>query len=48
MNTNQLVNRVVSAAIWQLMRRMPTWVLLAIVGGAFAYSLFPHSLLGLR
>jgi hypothetical protein len=39
MNTQQLVNRTVSAAIWQLMRRMPTSVLLAIVGGAFAYAL---------
>jgi hypothetical protein len=39
MNTNQLVNRAVSAAIWQLARRSPTWALLAIVGAAFAYAL---------
>jgi hypothetical protein len=39
MNTNQLINRVVSAAIWQLMRRSPTWLLIVIVGGAFLLSL---------
>jgi hypothetical protein len=35
MNQQQLINRVVSAAIWQLMRRAPTWLLIVIVGGAF-------------
>jgi hypothetical protein len=35
MNQQQLINRVVSAAIWQLARRAPTWLLIAIVGGAF-------------
>jgi hypothetical protein len=35
MNQQQLIDRVVSAAIWQLMRRAPTWILLAVVGGAF-------------
>jgi hypothetical protein len=38
-NTQQIVNRVISAATWQLMRRSPTWLLLAIVGGALLYSL---------
>jgi hypothetical protein len=39
MNQQQLINRVVSAAIWQLMRRAPTWLLIAIVGGAFLVAL---------
>lgn len=39
MNQTQLINRVVSAAIWQLMRRSPTWLLVVIVGGAFLATL---------
>jgi hypothetical protein len=39
MNLNQLIAQLVRAAEWQLMRRSPTWVLLAIVGGAFAYAI---------
>ena len=39
MNQQQLINRVVSAAIWQLMRRAPTWLLVVIVGGAFLAAL---------
>jgi len=35
MNGQQLVNRAVSAAVWQLMRRAPTWVLVAVVSAAF-------------
>lgn len=38
MNQQQLMNRVVSAAIWQLMRRAPTWLLIVIVGGAFLFA----------
>jgi hypothetical protein len=41
MNQQQLMNRVVSAAIWQLMRRAPTWLLVVIVGGAFLVA-FAH------
>jgi endonuclease YncB( thermonuclease family) len=35
---NQISNRFVSAAIWQLMRRSPTWLLIAIVGGALLFG----------
>jgi hypothetical protein len=35
MNPNQLINTIARAAIWNLMRRAPTIVLLAIVVGAF-------------
>lgn len=42
MNQQQLMNRVVSAAIWQLMRRAPTWLLIAIVGGVFLATLIHH------
>lgn len=38
MNTNQIANRIVSAAIWQLMRRSPTWLLIGIVAAAFLLS----------
>jgi len=31
---NRIFDRAVSAAIWQLMRRAPTWLLIVIVGGA--------------
>jgi len=41
LNQQQLMNRVVSAAIWQLMRRAPTWLLIVIVGGAFLVA-FAH------
>jgi endonuclease YncB( thermonuclease family) len=34
----QIGNRFVSAAIWQLMRRAPTWALLVVVGGALLYG----------
>ena len=39
MNLNQLIAGLVRAAEWQLMRRSPTWALLAIVVGAFAYAI---------
>lgn len=42
MNLQQLVNSVVRAAIWQLMRRSPTWALIAIVGGAFLMAIMKH------
>jgi len=35
---NQIGDRFVSAAIWQLMRRGPTWLLIAIVGGALLFG----------
>jgi endonuclease YncB( thermonuclease family) len=35
---NQIGDRFVSAAIWQLARRAPTWILLAIVGGALLFG----------
>ena len=35
MNQNQIISALVRSAAWQLMRRSPTWVLLAIVAGAF-------------
>jgi len=44
-NQQQLMNRVVSAAIWQLMRRAPTWLLIIIVGGAFLMA-FAHGQTG--
>jgi hypothetical protein len=36
---DRLIAGLVRAAEWQSMRRSPTWVLLAIVGGAFAYAI---------
>jgi hypothetical protein len=39
MNLDRLIAGLVRAAEWQLMRRSPTWVLLAIVGSAFAYAI---------
>ena len=39
MNLQQLMNTVVRAAIWQLMRRAPTWVLWGITLAAFASAL---------
>jgi hypothetical protein len=33
MTANRIFDRAVSAAIWQLMRRAPTWLLIVIVGG---------------
>jgi len=39
MNLDRLIAQLVRAAEWQLMRRSPTWMLLAIVGGAFAYAI---------
>jgi hypothetical protein len=38
-NLNQLLAGLVRAAEWQLMRRSPTWALIAIVGAAFAYAI---------
>jgi hypothetical protein len=34
MNQTQIVNAIVRAAAWLLMRRSPTWLLMAIVAGA--------------
>jgi hypothetical protein len=42
MNLNQILAGLVRAAEWQLMRRSPTWVLLAIVMGAVALALLRH------
>lgn len=39
MNLDRLIAGLVRAAEWQLMRRSPTWALLAIVAGAFAWAL---------
>lgn len=39
MNLNQLIAGLVRAAEWQLMRRSPTWALLALVIGAFAWAI---------
>jgi hypothetical protein len=39
-NEDQLANRALSAAIWQLARRSPTWLLIAIVAAGFAYAHF--------
>ena len=38
MTQNQLVNSIIRAAVWQLMRRSPTILLLAIVAAAFLFS----------
>ena len=38
MTPNQIGDRFISAAIWQLMRRSPTWLLIAIVGGALLFG----------
>jgi hypothetical protein len=38
MRQDQIVSAFVRAAAWQLMRRSPTWLLLAIVAGAFLFA----------
>ncbi len=35
MNRNQIIASLVRAATWQLMRRSPTWVLIAVVAAAW-------------
>jgi hypothetical protein len=35
MNRNQIVASFVRAATWQLMRRSPNWVLIAVVAAAW-------------
>jgi hypothetical protein len=35
MNQNQILVAFVRAACWQLARRSPTWVLIAVVAGAW-------------
>jgi hypothetical protein len=40
MNEDQIANRAVSAAIWQLARRAPTWLLIIIVAAGLAYAHF--------
>ncbi len=34
----QIIAAFVRGAVWQLMRRSPTWLLLAIVAGAFLFG----------
>jgi hypothetical protein len=38
MNQNQIIAAFVRGACWQLARRSPTWLLLAIVAGAFLFA----------
>ena len=38
MTPNQIGDRFVSAAIWQLVRRGPTWLLISIIGGALLFG----------
>ena len=41
MNQSQIVSSFVRAAAWQLMRRSPTWLPLAIIGGAWLIASHP-------
>ena len=34
MNQTQIINAIVRAAAWQLMRQSPTWLIMEIVAGA--------------
>jgi hypothetical protein len=38
MNLNQIIAAFVRDAAWQLMRRSPTWLLIAIVAGAWLFA----------
>ena len=38
MNQSQIIASFVRAATWQLARRSPTWLLIAIVGAAWLFA----------